>query len=652
MPSMAPGSRRAPPAVAETVRAPGDPLPAGARRLAEARFGTSFGSVRVHTDGSAAQIGADAYTVGEHMVFAPGLFAPHTRVGSRRLAHELTHVVQQRTMPTAGDGASRPDVTVLPHGSPAERQAQRVAVGGGAAGVAPSRVDDAGAARAGGRVVQRQERASADDAHYPDAREQRRIEEELRRDRPTVSAPSRGPDAPSTPASPEPETHQPEPVRDRGRHLTADERTALVTRLAPVLLRDLTEIAGRAAGRSDTVSEDDAMEVVERARTQVLERFGSYTRAITLTRDTTLGAAERRARNLVLVEFVDTGDAGRALARTRMDTACEECRSALADVDDESRSNVVGRVVGQLASAQPDVLRRAALKGVGGSHTTAAVHLPPRGDTGLGTAVHELIHELAHPAFEAAFMDERNIVEGFTEYFTRQIVTGRTNYQEIYQRAASVGSIVSGPFIFSGRDRGEESMRQAYFRGRLDLIGWVPTSPEEATAVAEAGGSVAWDPAVARTRGEAERAQDVRAQSAHPNILGTGLFFQQGPGTQPVISVQYARVLTSFDPLARGRLVAEGRVLASATGSPVLLGGGLGLAVEYQEPWFYATGGARLTGSGVLGLDQTRVDVSPFAGVGTRLWNVVRVGAEGFVLLPVHGSGVRLGAGASVGVEF
>ena len=120
----------------------------------------------------------------------------------------------------------------------------------------------------------------------------------------------------------------------------------------------------------------------------------------------------------------------------------------------------------------------------------------------------------------------------------------------------------------------------------------------------------------------------------------------------PVISVQYARVLTSFDALSRGRLMAQGRLLASATGSPVLLGGGLGLALEYQEPWFYATGGARLTGSGVLGLDQTRVDVSPFAGVGTRLWNVVRVGAEGFVLLPVHGSGVMLGAGASVGVEF
>jgi hypothetical protein len=265
--------------------------------------------------------------------------------------------------------------------------------------------------------------------------------------------------------------------------------------------------------------------------------------------------------------------------------------------------------------------------------------------------VHELIHELAHPAFEAAFIDERNIIEGFTEYFTREIVSDRTNYQDIYQPVSQVGAIVSGPFLFSGRHRGEESMRLAYFRGRLDMIGWVPSGPEEERAVRDAGGSPAWDVGSARTRSAQELAADAAAQSAHANLVGIGLVFRQGAGAQPVITVSYARVVANFDPLARGRLTAEGQVIASA-GRPTLLGGSLGLAVEYQEPWFYARAGARLTGSGVPGLQATRVDVSPFLGTGVRLWNVVRLGGEGFVLLPIHGSGVDWGIGATVGVEF
>jgi hypothetical protein len=55
--------------------------------------------VRVHTDAragdSARAIHADAYTVGHHIVFGQGKFAPDTDSGRRLLAHELTHVAQQ-----------------------------------------------------------------------------------------------------------------------------------------------------------------------------------------------------------------------------------------------------------------------------------------------------------------------------------------------------------------------------------------------------------------------------------------------------------------------------------------------------------------------------------------------------------------------------
>jgi hypothetical protein len=70
------------------------------------RFGFDFNRVRVHTDERAAEsaraVDASAYTVGQHIAFASGRFAPTTATGSRLLAHELTHTLQQR-------GASSPN---------------------------------------------------------------------------------------------------------------------------------------------------------------------------------------------------------------------------------------------------------------------------------------------------------------------------------------------------------------------------------------------------------------------------------------------------------------------------------------------------------------------------------------------------------------
>ncbi|XIE81608.1 DUF4157 domain-containing protein [Streptomyces sp. SBR177] len=66
----------------------------------EARLGADFSDVRVHTDSaaraSAAEVGARAYTCGHHVVLGDGGTDRHT------LAHELTHVIQQRSGPVAG----------------------------------------------------------------------------------------------------------------------------------------------------------------------------------------------------------------------------------------------------------------------------------------------------------------------------------------------------------------------------------------------------------------------------------------------------------------------------------------------------------------------------------------------------------------------
>ena len=76
----------------------------------EPRFNQDFGSVRVHTDGQAAEaaegIGARAYTLGEHVVFGAGEFAPASGAGQHLLAHELAHVVQQRAGVNASGDAT------------------------------------------------------------------------------------------------------------------------------------------------------------------------------------------------------------------------------------------------------------------------------------------------------------------------------------------------------------------------------------------------------------------------------------------------------------------------------------------------------------------------------------------------------------------
>jgi hypothetical protein len=82
------------------LKAGGRPLDAPVRRFMEGRFGRSFESVRVHTDGAAAalarQANARAFAVGRHLVFGSGQYRPSADQGRRLIAHELTHVLQQR----------------------------------------------------------------------------------------------------------------------------------------------------------------------------------------------------------------------------------------------------------------------------------------------------------------------------------------------------------------------------------------------------------------------------------------------------------------------------------------------------------------------------------------------------------------------------
>jgi hypothetical protein len=96
----------APPLVANVLCSPGQPLALSARNSLEGNFGHDLSGVRVHHDVEAAEsasaVNALAYTVGNHIVFGAGQYAPGTQHGDRLLAHEVTHTIQQGGALTGG----------------------------------------------------------------------------------------------------------------------------------------------------------------------------------------------------------------------------------------------------------------------------------------------------------------------------------------------------------------------------------------------------------------------------------------------------------------------------------------------------------------------------------------------------------------------
>lgn len=90
----------APESVHDVLHEQGQSLDSETRAFMEPRFGHDFSQVRIHTDDQAAEsaraVNAQAYTVGSDVVFGQGQYTPETQEGRGLLAHELTHVVQQR----------------------------------------------------------------------------------------------------------------------------------------------------------------------------------------------------------------------------------------------------------------------------------------------------------------------------------------------------------------------------------------------------------------------------------------------------------------------------------------------------------------------------------------------------------------------------
>lgn len=147
--------------VNDVVSSSGRPLDPGVRTDMETAIGHDFSDVQVHNDGqasaSARSVQAQAYTVGNHVVFGEGRYQPETPEGRRTLAHELTHVVQQRQGPVDGTPAAG-GIKVSDPSDRFEREAESVA---DRVMSAPSS-DPAPAPTSTGPAVQRHEDESAE----------------------------------------------------------------------------------------------------------------------------------------------------------------------------------------------------------------------------------------------------------------------------------------------------------------------------------------------------------------------------------------------------------------------------------------------------------------------------------------------------------
>jgi len=144
--------------VSDALRSSSQSLDLSTRTFMESRFGRDFGNVRIHTGPIAAAasraMNADAFTIDRDIVFAEGAYSPASATGRRLIAHELTHVEQQRVGASGVSGGTHTerearDVSTavahggratVRHGAPTMAQRQE-AEGSGSTGAAASSPD-------------------------------------------------------------------------------------------------------------------------------------------------------------------------------------------------------------------------------------------------------------------------------------------------------------------------------------------------------------------------------------------------------------------------------------------------------------------------------------------------------------------------------
>ncbi len=108
-------------------RGGGQPLDSNVQAKMSEATGQDFNDVKVHTGSEShalnEQLSAKAFTTGSDIFFRAGAYDPGSSGGQELLAHELTHVVQQRSGSVGGSGGG---MTVNAPGDVYEQEADAV----------------------------------------------------------------------------------------------------------------------------------------------------------------------------------------------------------------------------------------------------------------------------------------------------------------------------------------------------------------------------------------------------------------------------------------------------------------------------------------------------------------------------------------------
>lgn len=113
--------------IKKPARKSGHPIEISIREKLESKLGFNMGDVRVHHQGEMAEhvrkANAEAITHENHIYFASGKYNPHLRIGRALLVHELTHVLQHKSLGKRGNQLTPRQLLMFEHQARKNEQA-------------------------------------------------------------------------------------------------------------------------------------------------------------------------------------------------------------------------------------------------------------------------------------------------------------------------------------------------------------------------------------------------------------------------------------------------------------------------------------------------------------------------------------------------
>jgi hypothetical protein len=420
-----------PPLVDQVISSSGVPLDPESREFFETRFGHDFSQVRVFADEraseSARSVNALAYTVGHNVVFGSGRYEPHTTEGRRLLAHELAHVVQQ-------------DAGI-------NRQAETIPAG-------PFQV------------------GSEDARQY---------------------VPQLRPRVPRTPEIPPPPVPAPEltppATCPSAADVVRDIRASDVAGQVEARMQHQINLGRSLSGAGAAVQQTPAMR--ETANRAIRAEFGrllppgrNFTAPASVTTRTPTQFGELR--------IPDAAAAQRRIGEVALESGRDRVHIVLNDlcIADPNNPTLQAEVASVIFARQGlSFVREYERTRIGGQtfypsgRFAPHVDLPSESRNMGHIVVHEAIHFYVHENYyntASSSPVSQQLLEGGAEFLARQVINQRLSSDPAFQintgtYASEFAYVVDNLVVHRG---GLDSFTQAYFQGRVDLLGLTPAHPK------------------------------------------------------------------------------------------------------------------------------------------------------------------------------